>query len=508
MRAEKSLRNVIFGWAMQIVIILLGFVGRTVFVEVLGEEYLGINGLFSNILTMLSLAELGIGTAIIFSLYRPIAENNREQIVALMSFYQKFYRAVGCFVLVVGTALTPLLPWLIKDMPDIPHLYFIYVMYVVNTGISYFYSYKAAFVNANQDNFVVSLNHGICSCVLLGIQVIVLYVTHNFIFYFAVQIVMTLVENLIISYVADKRYPILKSKEKYKVEESTFRQIKKNTIAMIGHNLGTIIMNSTDNLIISKFVGIIEVGLYSNYLMLINAVNTVLGQAFSAVTSSIGNLLVQGEEKQKEDTLYMIFFVDFWLYGFCGIALLCLLNPFIEIWVGAKYLYSMPIVVVLAAKFYATGIRMACNTFKSAAGLYMQDVYKPYIEVVLNLVISLLLVQRFGILGVLLGTLITTLLVATWIEPMVLFRYEFGKKPWKYFEKYLKYALITLGTAVVTYWICDKVPVTGLGGFVLKLLLVLVVPNGIFGILSFWTKEFRMLINSLNNVLRVKRGKV
>lgn len=505
MRAEKSLKNVLFGWGMQAVIIVIGFVSRTVLIKILGDQYLGINGLFANILTMLSLAELGIGTAIIFSLYKPIAENNREQIIALMNFYRKFYRAVGCFVLIVGTLLAPFLPYFIKDMPDIPHIYLIYLMYVVNTGISYFYSYKAAFVNANQENFVVSLNHGVCYTVMVAAQIVLLVTTRNFIAYFSAQIIMTLVENVVISRIADKRYPFLRSREKYKVDTGIFRQIKTNTLAMIGHNVGTIIMTSTDSLIISKFVGIVEVGLYSNYQLILNSVNTVLTQAFTAITSSVGNLLILGEDEQKESTFYMIFYVDFWLYGFCSVALLCLSNPFIEIWVGKGFLYGMPIVAVLVAKFYCTGIRLGCNTFKSAAGLYMQDVYKPYIEVVVNLVISLVLVKHIGILGVFLGTLITTLLVATWIEPMVLFKYEFGKRPWKYFCKYIWYAAITMGAAAVTYLLCGKIPQTGLSGFILKMAVVCVVPNVLFLLLTFWTKEFRQLFTTLKNVAGVRK---
>lgn len=505
MRAEKSLKNVIVGWGMQFVIIILGFVCRTVFIDILGSEYLGLSGLFANILTMLSLAELGIGTAIVFSLYKPIAEQNQRQIIALMQFYQKFYCGVGCFVLVTGTALTLVLPHLIKEMPDIPHITLIYLMYVMNTGVSYFYSYKTAFVNANQENFLVSLNHGICYTVMVSVQMLVLVVTRNFIAYFTLQIIATLVENIIISEIVNKRYPFLKTREIYKIDEGTSRQIKVNTLAMIGHNVGTIVMGSTDNLIISKFVGIIEVGLYSNYLMIINSVNTILTQAFTAITSSVGNLLILGEEKQKENTFYMIFFVNFWLYGFSSIAILCLANPFIELWVGEDFLYMMPVVAVLAAKFYCAGIRLGCNTFKSAAGLYMQDVYKPYIEVVLNIVLSLMFVKSMGIMGVFLGTLLTTLLVATWIEPVILFKYEFEKGPWKYFRKYSWYALVTVASAGITYWLCGKIRIAGISGFAIKIMLVAVVPNMIFLCVSFWTKEFKMLLGTFKNVLG-KRG--
>lgn len=505
MRSKNSLRNVMVGWVMQFLIIVGGFVCRMVFVRVLSEEYLGIGGLFSNIIMMLSVSELGIGTAIIYSLYKPIAEGDREQIIALMEFYRKVYRFIGCFVLVVGSALAPFLPYLIKEMPDIPHIYLIYLMYVFNTGISYFYSYKSSFVNANQDYFIISLNHGICYCVMIAAQIVVLLTTHNFIAYFLVQIIATLTENLIIARIADKRFPILRVKEKYKIEKSTLKQIKTNTVAMMGHNIGSIVLTSTDNLVISKFVGLVEVGLYSNYTLIINSVNAMLTQAFTAITSSIGNLLVLGEQKQKEDTFYMIFFINFWLYGFCSCALVCLINPFIEICFGAKWIYDMKIVAVIVASFYCTGIRLACNTFKSAAGLYMQDIYKPYVEVVLNLVISIALVQKYGILGVLLGTVISTLAVNTWIEPMVLYKYELGKSPWKYFGKYIWYMLLTIAASAASYWMCGRFSGGGIGGFIVKCLMVIFVPNVIFLLISFWTKEFRLLWATIKNILRDRR---
>ncbi len=506
MRAEKSIRNVIVGWMMQILIIVGGFVSRTIFISVLNEEYLGLSGLFTNILTVLSLAELGVGTAITFSLYKPIAEKDTDTIISLMNFYRKFYITVGSFVLVVGTLLTPLLPFFIKELPDIQNICLIYILYVVNTGISYFFSYRAAFINANQEYFLTSLNHGICYVAMMVVQMVVLKVSRNFIAYLVIQIVATATENIIISYIANKRYPFLKERNGMPIEEGLFRQIKRNTAAMIGHNLGTIVLTSTDNMVISKFVGLVEVGLYSNYVMIITAVNTLLGQAFSAITSSVGNLLVEGTEREKEDTFYMVYFVNFWLFAFSSVALYCLMNPFIGIWLGAKYQFSTMVVAVIVLNFYTTGIRQACNVFKNASGLFLQDVYKPYIEVVVNLIISIILVQKMGIVGVLIGTVVSTICVVTWIEPLVLYKYGFQKSPWKYFWRYLIYASVTLGCVLVTQKVCDLFTQDSLFGFVCKMAIVVVVPNLIILILFGWTKEFKRLCDILKTIL-IRRKK-
>lgn len=504
MRAERSIRNVLVGWLMQVLIIAGGFISRTVFISVLNEEYLGLSGLFTNILTVLSLAELGVGTAITFSLYRPIAEKDEATILSLMNFYRKFYKAVGCFVLIAGTLVAPFLPFFIKELPDIQNIYFIYVLYVVNTGVSYFFSYKAAFINANQEYFITSLNHGICYITLISVQMTVLLISRNFIAYLLVQIAATLTENVIISHIANKRYPFLKKRNGTRIEPGLFRQIKKNTAAMIGHNLGTVVLTSTDNMVISKFVGLAEVGLYSNYTMLMTAVTTLLSQAFSAITSSVGNLLVEGTERQKEETFYMVYFVNFWLYAFSSAALYCLINPFIKLWLGEKYLFSSWIVGIIVLNFYTVGIRQACNVFKSASGLFLQDVYKPYIEVVVNLVISVILVQKYGIFGVLAGTMISTVFVATWIEPVVLYKYGFNKRPWKYFGRYIIYAGVTFICALFTQKLCEIFTADSLPGFLCKMIIVVIVPNVIIVILFGWTKEFRQVLNTLKIVCRRK----
>lgn len=508
MRAKRTIWNVIVSWGMQILIIVGGFVGRTVFISILNEEYLGLSGLFTNILTVLSLAELGVGTAITFSLYRPISEKDEQTIEALMNFYRKFYKVVGCFVLIAGSFLTPFLPFFIKELPDIPHIYQIYLLYVLNTGLSYFFSYKAVFINANQEYFITALNHGLCYSGMIILQIVILLVTRNFIAYLLVQVAATFIENLIISHIANKRYPFLKRKSKVRIKPALLAEIKKNTLAMLGHNLGSIVLTSTDNIVISKFVGIVEVGLYSNYTLLMNAVNTVLTQAFSAITSSVGNLLVEGEEREKEDAFYMVYFVNFYFYAFASTALYCLLNPFIELWLGNKYIFSRVIVTIMVMNFYTVGIRQACNVFKSAGGLFLQDVYKPYVEVIVNLIISVILVQKYGILGVLIGTLISTIFVVTWIEPWVLFKYGFHKSPAKYFRRYSLYAVITLMCIFGTQALCELVNFGSLVGFICKILIVLVVPN-LFIILCFGrTKEFRRLLGTLHTVLlRRKQGR-
>ena len=508
MRSEKSIKNVLVTWMGLLFVSLGGFVVRIVLARVMAEEYLGLNGLFGNIISVLSLAELGVGPAITFSLYRPIAENDTKQITALMRLYRKFYICVGVFVLAVGTALTPFLPYLIKDMPqNVTHIYFIYFLYVLNSSLSYFYSYKIVYVSANQNYYLYSLNHAICYVCMYIVQIVILLLTKNFILFYAIQVLTTALENLNISRIADKRYPILKSREKYDLPEATVKTIKTNVFAAIGHNIGNVVLNSTDNIIISKFVGLIETGMYSNYLLITSTVNMFLNQAFSAIISSVGNLAVEGTEKQKEDSFYLVYFVNFWIYNFAATAILVLASPFVAIAFGNNYVLAFPIVIMISLNFYATGMRQTCITFKSAYGILIQDVHKAYNEAIVNLVISIVLVQKLGIFGVLLGTLISNYAVAFWIEPKVLFKYGLKKKPTKYFGIYILFMLTYLLGATITYWCANHVMVSGLLGFVIDILLVLLIPNILVCLVWHKSEPYQQLMHTVKVVIEKKLGR-
>ncbi len=505
MRSEKTIKNVIVTWVGLAFLAVFGYVERMVLSDMLGEVYLGLNGLLSNVITVLSLAELGVGPAITYSLYKPVAENDESQIKALMRLYKKFYIIVGCTVLVIGLIMTPFLPFLVKELPtDVDHVFFIFILFVINASISYFFSYKIVYITANQRYYLYAANHAFCYVIMYIVQIVVLITTRNFIIFLLVQIATTAIENFRISRIADREYPILKSKEVHHIDEDTKKTIKVNVFAAIGHNFGNVVLNSTDNIIISKFVGLVETAYYTNYVLLTATLNTFLNQAFSSMVASIGNLIVEGTEKQKEDAFYLIYFVDFWIYSFCSVALFVLASPFIKLTFGPNFILSLPVVTLICWNFYAAGRRQACNSFKHAAGLLIQDVHKAYIEAILNLGISIVLAQKLGIMGVLLGTLISIYAVAFWMEPHVLFKYGFKKKPWKYYGLYLLYFLTYGIMSAVTYWTVSMINISGIGGFVIDMLVVCIVPNVILLLIWGWTKECRQFLLIMFNIVKKK----
>lgn len=505
MRSEKSIKNVLVTWLGLIFVSLGGFVIRVILARTLSEEYLGLNGLFGNVISVLSLAELGVGPAITFSLYKPIAENDERQIKALMRLYKNFYIGVGSFMLIVGLLITPFLHLIIKEMPaNVDHIYFIFIMYVANAAFSYFYSYKCVYLSANQNYYMYSANHALCYIVMYVVQAGVLLTTKNFILFYAIQVVTTVVENLRISHIANKHYPILKSREKYDLPAETKKTIKVNVFAAIGHNLGNIVLNSTDNIVVSKFVGLVEAGFYSNYVLITSTLNMFMNQAFQALLGSVGNLAVEADEKQQEDTFYLVYFINFWIYGFAATALLAIATPFISFAFGEKFVLSLPILIAIVLNFYATGMRQTCITFKSAYGILIQDVHKAYIEAILNLVVSIILVQKLGILGVVIGTIVSNYAVAFWIEPNVFFKNAFHKKPGKYYLLYVLYMLTFIFMAAVTCKITTLYSVGFLGQIILNALVAVVVPNLLIVVIWGRSKPFKTFFNIIKNVLLSK----
>ncbi|MBP3384623.1 MAG: hypothetical protein J6M22_04055 [Firmicutes bacterium] len=506
MRLENSARNIKAAWLWQIMHILCQFATRTVIIKVLTIEYVGLSGLFSNVLTMLSLAELGIGEAIVFSLYGPIARRDHQVISSIMKFYQKIYICVGIFIAVAGFLLTPYIEFFIKDMPDnIPDLQLIYLLFVANSAISYFFSYKGTFITANQKNHIVVNNDGITELAMVICQIAALILTKNYILFLAIGILFILVRNIRITLIANRNYPYLKDKTTEKMPKDIFDSIKKNTLAMVFHKIGTIVVFATDNVILSKFVGLVSVGLYTNYHVITNAVVVFINKFFNAMAASVGNLAVEADVERQENVFDSMCFLNFWLYVFSCCCLFNLLNPFTEvIWLGEEYLFTTGIVLLIVVKTYVTGMRVSVQTFKNAKGLYWQNKFMPIGESIVNLTASIILVQYFGVSGVILGTIISSLVTCVWIEPRVLYRHGFGKSPAAYYIKYVKYFIVFAFIMAVTYGANSLIAEDNLLTFIAKCLISAVLPNILIILIYFRTKDFKYVKDAAIKVLKRK----
>lgn len=441
--------NIKYSAVNYIAVNLLKFIVRMVFVKTLPIEYLGVNGLFSNILVMLSLAELGIGPAIVYSLYKPLAYGDKESVKSIMRLFKKVYIAVGGIILVLGLALFPFLDSFIKDGQSVPQVHYFYLVFLLNTVVSYLWTYKRSLLIADQKQYVVNIYQAVVQVLVAVLQIIFLLIFADYWCFIILMLIGTVLENFSIARKADKEYPYLNEKAEA-LDLDIKEQIVKNTKAMICHKIGGMVVFSSSNLVLSKFAGLAAVGLYSNYYMVIAALNTFAAKFFESITASIGNLMVLEESSKKIKAFKITEFITALQAGICFCGLYILFNPFVELWVGKEYLFSDTVVATMAFSFYLTYMRKAVLMFRDACGLYWNDRYKPLAESIINLVVSIYLTIHYGVIGVVLGGVISTLLTCFWVEPYVLFKNDIDIKLKAYFVDYLKFTVVTLCAASIS----------------------------------------------------------
>ena len=491
-RVDQVSKNIRFSAPAQFLSYLANFVVRWAFTRALSQEYLGLNGLFADILNMLSLAELGFGSSILFSLYKPVAEQDTAKIKSLMRLYRTAYHIVAVVVLAGGLMLTPFLDFFVREMPDIPYIRWIYILNVVNSAISYLFVYKSSLLFACQQQYIQTVLNAAVMVAASVVQVVLLLTTGNYYLYLGVTLCTTLAKNLLLSFQADRMYPYLKEKDAETLPKEDVRVIQRNILASVFHKIGTVVVMGTDNILMAKFVSVAAVGVYSNYLMIRQALISIINIVFSPITASLGNLNAVETIEQKREAFNHIYFFSAWLFGWMSICLLWLYNPFITLWLGEDYVFSMDIVLIIVINFYMTCMRQPALNSRDAMGLFWYDRYKPLIEAVINLVASIVLAQRFGIVGVLLGTLISTVAMPFWVEPIVVYRWGLQQSPANYFARYLVYMMVTVAAAAVTGWLCALLP-AGRSRFLFRAAICAAVPHGIYFLAYCWTADFRYL---------------
>lgn len=494
-RSKNVIRNVKTGAIVQIIIKLMAFVVRTVFIQMLNSEYLGVNGLFTNILTILSFAELGIGTAIIFSMYKPVANEEIEKIKSLMKLYQKSYNIIGISVFLLGLCVIPFMDILIKDVPNIKeNIVFIYILFLINTSISYFFTYKKSIISAYQQESIINKIDSIFYLAKSVAEIIFLVLTKNYIVYLLIEILATMLGNIVIAIKADKMFPYLKEKNVQKIDKNEKKKIFSNVKSLVIYKFGGIIMNGTDNILISAMVNVSTVGLCSNYTMIISSIRGIISSVLNGITASIGNLNAVADRVKKEKIFYQLTFVNFLIYNFCSIAFIVLLNPFIKIWLGDEFLLSLPISIALSMSFFIEGLRNPGYTYRVTMGLFEKGKITPYLGAIVNIVLSILLCKLWGVVGIFIATSIAQLVSYSWIDPYLIYKYEFKTSVFKYFKKYIIYMLVFILETVLCLWITNYIVDNGILNFILKGIIVAVVPNIINVLLFYRTEEFKALM--------------
>ncbi|MBC1434930.1 oligosaccharide flippase family protein [Listeria rocourtiae] len=449
-------KNLLIGSGTQVIFLILSFINRTIFIYFLGKEYLGLDALFTNILMVLSFAELGIGNAIIFSLYKSMVDKNKARIKAIMALYAKAYRIIGLTVFIVGLLIMPFLNLFIKNPPNIPeNIYIIYFLFLLNTAISYMFSYKKAIFSADQKEYIINVSQQIFFFIQSAVQLTYLYITRDYIGFVLIQVIGTFGLNVFLAIYANKKYTYLKGKTTEKLEKTEVKTIFQNVKALAMYKFGSIIMNGTDSIIIAAFLGLSVVGIYSNYLLIIAAVVTVLSRALNSITGSIGHLNNADDDKKKEQVFKQLFFIVAWIYFLLSIILFNVINPFITLWIGESFVLGTGTVLAIVASFYINGMQFSGYTYRTTMGLFRQGRYVPIAMAVLNIILSIIFAIYFGLTGVIVATIISRLVTTTIIDPYLVYRFGFKKKVGSYFKMYLSYATVTAIAFVASIPVMD-----------------------------------------------------
>ncbi len=503
-RRKNATRNIAFGIIYRLVATLGPFAIRTVLLYVLGAEYLGLNSLFTSLLSFLSLAELGVGSAMVYAMYKPIAEDDKETLSALLNLYRRLYRIIGVVILGIGVVLLPFIGHLVNGtVPDDINLYILYIIYLLNTVISYFlFGYKQSLLIAYHRRDIVSKRSTIVQLSMYGCQILVLLISKQYYLYIILLPIFTIVTNLANSVIVDRLYPDIKCRGK--VSDETGHQIRRNVLALIGGKLSNTVLHSSDNLVISIFIGLVAVAIYGNYFYIINAVCGFTEVIYASITAGLGNsIIIESREKNFGD-FKMLSMMNSWLVCWCCTCFLCLLQPFMLIWTGESMMYPFSMVILFVIYFYLYQINKIVLTYKDAAGVWWQDRFRPYVVMGTNLVLNIILIQYIGIYGVILSTIISLIISIPW-STYTVFKYIFQRSRGKYNWQFIKNIIVTIIACGVTYLIGDMISGGKYFVFLIRLLICLVIPNVIFILFNFKSPDFVKTIKYARSALAERR---
>ncbi len=496
-RLEKSTKTIAFNFLNSALSSILGLVSRTVFINVLGKEYLGLAGLLSNVLGFLSISELGIATAIGFSLYKPLANKDNATVSALMSLYRKAYAVIAGIVFVAGIGLFFFLDFFIPPTEQPYGTSVAYFAFLISSVSGYLFSYKTTLISSDNQSYRLGPIIAWTSILQTTCQIIALLLTKDYVVYIIVQIACGILRMVLQNRFITKNYPQIDFRSKQKLDKETTHQIKRNIGGLMVAKIGDYLVNSTDNMIITKLVSLAATGIYSNYLLIRDLINGFIATVFGGISASLGNVVAVESDKRKLEVFETLMFSAFFVYSFEAVCFLCLFNPFIgEIWLGEEYLFDMPTVAVIVLNNFLTGLRIPLIHMKSAAGKYMEDAWVPFGFAAINLVASIILAKHYGIMGVFLGTIIGSLLTADWYRPIVIYKHVFHVSVWKYFSKFVLYVALGLAYMTTAYLLCELIQTQYvLANFILKAIIAACLPVLFNTLLFHRTSEFGSLMS-------------
>lgn len=488
-RTKNTSRNMIWGIANKCVTLLLPFITRTIILYLLGANYLGIGTLFTSILSFLSLTELGLGSAIVYTMYKPIVDGDTGRLCAILNYYRRLYRIIGTVMLIIGTVILPAIPYLISgDMPQGINAYVLYYIYLINSVISYFFAgYRTSLLSAHQREDIGTKRNTAVSVAVQFLQIAALVSTKNFYVYAFVPIIGTIATNILNAVITRRMYPDLQPAGA--LDPETRKAIRKKLGGLVGTKLNSIVIHSADTVVISAFLGLTLTGQYGNYYTIFNAVAGFIAILFSSMTASIGNKLVTDSLEENYLFFRNLSFMNSWIVCWCCVCFVCLYEPFMEIWVGGELCLGTGFACLMTAYFCIYQIQKTVLTFKDAAGIWHSDRLRPYVSMIVNVVSNIILVQHIGIYGIVLSTVLSFVVSLPWANK-VLFDSLFKMNPMVNILFMLKDMVLTALLCGITYAVCSICP-PGLTGLFGRFAICCVLPNVLYALVYCKSDELR-----------------
>ena len=518
-RTQNSFFNVLTSVAATILVVILGFITRTIFVRTLGIDFQGIEGEFSNILSVLSLADLGIGTAIVFKLYKPIEENDRPRILVLMKLYRQVYTVIGLVITALGLLLIPFLPYLARDYDLFARLHMspvlVFLIYLLHTASSYWlFAYKSSFVRANQKSYILTVVSYVTSILSSLLQIAALIIARSFYLYILVRWAETAVSGIIGAVICNKRYPWINDKTEDKVSRAELKEFFKDCSALLLYRIHNVIINSSDYIVLTAVIGFRAGGLYSNYLYVKNALRSLLDTVINSFQASLGSIYSTGNLDWSRLIFRTMNLIVIWLYGIGAIGLAILMDEFIPLWLGtSEYvitawefrgtgpLVSTPLALLVGIEMYIIGQRQYFMIFREAMGLFQHYKYRPILSVIVNLVFCIPGVYYLGPAGCVISTIIAGLTTNLVFDPIVIHRYALHLPVRIYYTRNLLYAAVITAAGILTWFLCGLVPLEGVPGFLVRGCVCAAVPSAVIVLCYHRTEEFQFLWQTVRGLL-------
>lgn len=484
---KNTKRNVAIGILNKVVLLILPFILRSVIVNTIGVEYLGLNSLFSSIIQVLSLSELGLSSALVYHMYKPIAEDDQKTLNALLNLYKKAYRIIGCITIVIGLIILPFLPYLINgDYPSEISIHLLFLIYIINTSISYFlFGYKQSLLVAYQREDINSFINLVVQFGLIVVQILLLIITRNYLLYIVCLPVFTIINNLWIGIITKKMFP--EAVAAGTIETDTLKEIIKMIAGTFIQKACAITRNSLDSICISCFLGLAVTAIYNNYFVIFSGLTTLMGVVETSLQGGIGNHVVVKSSEENFEELKKLDFIYMVISGVCTVCLLCLYQPFMKLWMGKNLMLPFGAVILMCVYFYVRKMGDIKYLYNNANGLWWKLKWRSVTETIVNVVLNIVLGKLLGVYGIILATIISIVTCSYIWGATVLFKEYFGKRNmYRYFVYHIRYLVVTAVVCAITFFTASMVD-----GFFIKLPLVLVESVILFCLVYFKTVIFK-----------------